>query len=277
MEIESIFSTEGISQQVGRILDSSLFRNSPVLSRFLEFIIGETLHKRQGQIKEYAIAIHVLYRSRDFNPNGDAIVRIHAGRLRRALNDYYLTQGIYDPIIIQIPKGCYVPEFIESGTTKPTGNKIPVLPEQGRKPLVAIFPFSVAAQRKDIDELLLLLEGQLSEKLLRCHDIAVVGYYSTEMNAKIKENVLEAGKSTGADFIITGSLSYIGQHIRILINLLATATGEILLCKSFERNILPKNFFEMQADIAQNYIGFAEGCYRIIFKEKQKHAVSNFR
>src|SRR5690349_8629399 len=111
MEVTTIFSPEEIDQQKKRILEFPMFRNSPVLSRFLEFIICETIQNRELQIKEYSIAINVLRRPRHFNPSGDSIVRIHAGRLRRALNDYYLTMGLYDPIVIQIPKGGYVPEF----------------------------------------------------------------------------------------------------------------------------------------------------------------------
>ena len=272
MKVSAAFSIEEINLQVRRILTYTLFRNSPVLSRFLEFIVSETVHKNELHIKEYAIAIHVLYRSRDFNPNGDSIVRIHAGRLRRALTDYYLTEGMYDPIIIRIPKGCYVPEFMDSGTANPMGDRLNVLPEQDHKPLVAIFPLRVVTPAEHLDELVGLLEGQLSEQLLRFHDVAVIGYYSTEMKAKIKENILEAGKSTGADYVITGSITYMGQHIRVLINLLVTATGEVLLCKSFDRNILAPDLCDIQDDIVQNFIGFADGCHRFIFPERQKHA-----
>src|SRR5688572_27605659 len=161
METKTEFSIEAIAQQTKRILSFSIFVNSPVLSRFLEFIIYETIHKKETQIKEYAIAIHVLHRSRDFNPNGNSIVRIHAGRLRRALNDYYLTQGIYDPIIIHIPKGCYVPEFSESGTAKPIDEVLPVMLEPVYKPLVAIFPFRVGTQREGNNELVLMLKELL--------------------------------------------------------------------------------------------------------------------
>jgi hypothetical protein len=41
----------------------------------------------------------------------DAIVRIHAGRLRRALKEYYYDAGKNDPIVIEIPKGSYIPVF----------------------------------------------------------------------------------------------------------------------------------------------------------------------
>ena len=92
MEVKTMFSPEAINQQTKRILSFPLFRNSPVLSRFLEFIISETIHQKEVQIKEYSIAINVLHRTHAFNPNGDSIVRIHAGRLRRALNDFFETR-----------------------------------------------------------------------------------------------------------------------------------------------------------------------------------------
>ena len=272
MEINTSFSIDEIQRQSARILKFSPFKSSPILRRFLEFIIAETFQNRELQIKEYSIAIHVLDRSRDFNPKGDSIVRIHAGRLRRALTEYYLTQGMYDPIIIQIPKGCYVPEFIASGTEKPIYQQISLLPQEGHKSLVAVFPLRTSAHKEDIDELHTLLEELLGEELLKYHDIGVIGYYSMDMKAKIKQNVLEAGKMAGADYIITGSLICTGQHLRVLINLLVTATGEVLLCKSFDRNILAPDLCDIQDDIVQNFIGFADGCHRFIFPERQKHA-----
>jgi TolB-like protein len=273
MEVKTTFSIEAITQQTKRILSFSLFLNSPVLSRFLEFIIYETIHKKEIQIKEYAIAINVLHRSRDFNPNGNSIVRIHAGRLRRALNDYYLTQGIYDPVIIQIPKGCYVPEFSESGTAKPMDEILPVLMEQVNKPLVAIFPFRVSTPREGNSGFVSLLKEQLSEELLSFHDVSVIGYYSLEMKSKIRENMLEAGKMAGADFIITGSLTYIGQRIRVLISLLVTDSGELLLCKSFEKLVAGNNTFETNDDIARHFAGFASDCNASIFHEWHKHVI----
>jgi len=272
MEIVSVFSKEEINEQVRRILNYPLFKNSPVLSRFLEFIITETVHKRELHIKEYSIAINVLDRSRAFNPSVDSIVRIHAGRLRRALTDYYLTDGIYDSLIIQIPKGCYVPAFIASGTEKLTCDQVTVLPQRNHKPLIAIFPLKVTTHKEELTELQTLLEGYISEELLKFHDIAVVAYYSLDMVAKIKENVLEAGKSAGADYIITGTVMCIGQHIRILINLLLTGTGEVLLCKSFDGNVLPPALFEIHDGIIQGFIDFADECYRFILQERQTPA-----
>jgi len=276
MEVSTIFPIEDINEQTRRILDFPMFKSSPVLSRFLEFIIFETVHKREIQIKEYSIAIHVLNRSRDFNPTGDSIVRIHAGRLRRALNDYYLTVGIYDPIIITIPKGCYVPEFSESESGKPLARILPVSQEISNKPYVAIFPFRSVTEKEGIPEFLMGVQEQLSEQLLSFHDISVIGYFSDELNAKIKSNVLEAGKLAGADYIITGSLTYIGDHIRVAINLLVTATGVVLLCKSFGKTTLAGNLFELSKDIVDCFNGFSDDCYNIISGRRAKvHTLLN--
>src|SRR5690606_34173333 len=71
----------------------------------------ETLEGRSQELKEYTIGINVLKRDVDFNPQIDSIVRIHAGRLRRALKEYYYEEGREDALVISIPKGGYVPSF----------------------------------------------------------------------------------------------------------------------------------------------------------------------
>jgi len=103
------YSTEDVRAQVARIMISGEFNRSPRLRRFLQFIIDESLSGREGQIKAYTIGLAVCDRDEQFDPSIDPIVRIEAGRLRRALEHYYLTQGANDPIAIDVPKGAYRP------------------------------------------------------------------------------------------------------------------------------------------------------------------------
>src|SRR4051794_38608162 len=104
-------SPELIRKQLRLVLDSDEIRNSQILAKFLEFVVLEKLAEHEEEIKEYTIGVKALGRSSDFNPQLDAIVRIHAGRLRRILLHYYLTNGKNDPVIITIPKGTYIPNF----------------------------------------------------------------------------------------------------------------------------------------------------------------------
>ena len=71
----------------------------------------ETLAGRAGRIKAYSVAISVLDRDDTFDPQTDPMVRIEAVQLRRRLERYYLTEGVNDPVIIDLPKGDYVPVF----------------------------------------------------------------------------------------------------------------------------------------------------------------------
>jgi len=108
------FSKDEIRQQLKKIFSDPIFSVSDILKRFLSFISEETLDGRSNQIKEYTIGLKVLNKTFGFNPKEDAIVRIHAGRLRRALANYYRTVGASDPIYISMPKGSYVPYFNEN-------------------------------------------------------------------------------------------------------------------------------------------------------------------
>nr|WP_156134842.1 hypothetical protein [Methylobacterium sp. ZNC0032] len=94
-----------------RVLVSDAFRAAPQLSAFLSFVVERTVEGRAAELKGYTIAVEGLGRSADFNPQLDPIVRVEAGRLRRALAQYYAGDGRGDPVQISMPVGGYVPVF----------------------------------------------------------------------------------------------------------------------------------------------------------------------
>lgn len=96
---------------LGRVLASETFRAAPQLSAFLSFIVERTLEGRRSELKGYTIAVEALGRPAEFDPQSDPIVRVEAGRLRRALTQYYIDEGRDDPLRISIPVGGYVPAF----------------------------------------------------------------------------------------------------------------------------------------------------------------------
>lgn len=94
-----------------RVLVSDAFRAAPQLSAFLSFVVERTVEGRAAELKGYTIAVEGLGRPADFNPQLDPIVRVEAGRLRRALAQYYAGEGRDDPVQISMPVGGYVPVF----------------------------------------------------------------------------------------------------------------------------------------------------------------------
>jgi adenylate cyclase len=102
---------EQIEEALNSILGSADFVASDRKTKFLRYIVEETLSGRAARLKGYDIALAVFERSPSFDAQADPLVRVEAGRLRLALERYYLKGGHGDPVRISIPKGGYVPVF----------------------------------------------------------------------------------------------------------------------------------------------------------------------
>jgi tetratricopeptide (TPR) repeat protein len=94
-----------------RIIASDVLSRSPQLGAFLRFIVDAVLNGKGDRIKAYTIGVEVLRRDSKFDPQLDPIVRVEATRLRRAIERYYTGSGSDDPIIVDLPRGTYVPTF----------------------------------------------------------------------------------------------------------------------------------------------------------------------
>lgn len=87
-------------------------RRSQRLKRFLEYIVEQRLEGHEGEISETQIAFQVFARRPDYDPSSDNVVRVQARLLRQKLAEYFAGPGAHEPLIIEIPKGGYVPNFI---------------------------------------------------------------------------------------------------------------------------------------------------------------------
>jgi tetratricopeptide (TPR) repeat protein len=104
-----------IRAALDRVLASDAFRGAPQLSAFLSFIVIRAIAGRSAELKGYTIAVEALGRPPEFDPQADPIVRVEAGRLRKALSHYYAAEGARDALRIAMPIGGYVPVFERAG------------------------------------------------------------------------------------------------------------------------------------------------------------------
>ena len=104
-------SPDAVRSALEEMLSSPDFNGSDRVRRFLRYVVEEKLEGRQHRIKAYTIATSVFGRDESFDPQLDSIVRIEAGRVRQALERYYLLEGRGAQLQIRIPKGGYVPSF----------------------------------------------------------------------------------------------------------------------------------------------------------------------
>ena len=105
-------SPEAVRTQLDKILRSGPFAPSERMTRFLRFIVEETLAHRADQLSEYAIGVEAYDRGESFEPSADSIVRVDARRLRGKLREHYDTVGSNDALLIEVPKGTYSPVFV---------------------------------------------------------------------------------------------------------------------------------------------------------------------
>jgi hypothetical protein len=96
-----------VRQQVEKILHSGGFSGSELLRNLLSFLTEHSIDKPGEAIKEYELAVAVLGKREGFDPRLDSAVRVHAARLRSKLAAYYMSEGIEDPVLIEVPKGSY--------------------------------------------------------------------------------------------------------------------------------------------------------------------------
>ncbi len=108
-----VSDASAVRAQLNRILASAVFVKSPRMRQFLKFVVERTLSGTADQIKEYVVALEVFEKGPQFDPQTDSSVRTEAGKLRTRLGRYYDAEGHNDPVVISIPKGSYVPVFID--------------------------------------------------------------------------------------------------------------------------------------------------------------------
>jgi TolB-like protein len=100
---------EAVREELDRVLAHPGFSRNERMSRFLRFIVERHLEGRDQELKESVIATEVFGRKPDYDPKQDSIVRSEAARLRSRSVAYYACEGGVDPIIIELPKGGYIP------------------------------------------------------------------------------------------------------------------------------------------------------------------------
>jgi TolB-like protein/Flp pilus assembly protein TadD len=106
-----------VQESLRRVVASAVFANSPRMSRFLRFVVEETVAGRAGDLKEYVLGGNVFDKPPSFDPAVDPTVRVEASKLRAKLARYYETEGRSDPLIIEIPKGHYAAKFVTRATS----------------------------------------------------------------------------------------------------------------------------------------------------------------
>jgi TolB-like protein len=264
-EPDMLFSVAAVEDELERIFRDPHFTESAILRKFLSFIVQETIHGRSNCLKEYTIAINVLEKPLSFNPQENGIVRIHAGRLRRALYQYYNEMGSEDPVVITIPKGKYVPFF--ANRSNPAEVAIiereldgdPFSAEEQDNIILAILPFTCPTKAGPARAFAEGLCLQLNSSLVHLDQISVIAYQVVKNLAQTHSDLRELGLSIGFNYLITGGVQFLKDKARINIQLIECSSYKQTWSETFERKLTKSNLFDIEDEICGQVVNYIEG------------------
>lgn len=120
-EMESDENREVIVRELELILGSRFFRRSERSRQFLQYCVQHKLEGHPEMLKERTIGTELFQRQPDYATGDDPVVRVQAGEVRRRLEQYYQTTQNGSAVRIELPLGCYSPEFqwLSTTTTEP--------------------------------------------------------------------------------------------------------------------------------------------------------------
>ena len=100
-----------VLSELYNVLESDTFSKTERLRLFLKFIVQHALSTPEQPLKELTIGIELYAAHQEFDPRISAVVRVDATRLRAKLREYYASEGAADELIIEVPRGSYLPVF----------------------------------------------------------------------------------------------------------------------------------------------------------------------
>jgi adenylate cyclase len=233
--------------QLERILSSRHFHVSEQRRAFLKFVVDQTLAGNEGEIKGYTVATQVFGRDTDFDQKNDPVVSVHAGKLRRALERYYLTAGRNDSIRINIPKGTYVPTF-----TKQSGYEEYAVSESifsnenrymGSWPTLSILPFENLTDDLEQDYLAVGLRTELAHELARYQEIRVLMVKPLRQAERPSVDI--------ARFVLGGSVRKDQSTIKVTVYLKDTLNDTQIWSDAYQSDFAATKLIAFQEEIAQ--------------------------
>jgi TolB-like protein len=258
--LEAKLTKDAINQQLKRIFLDPLFMNSDILRKFLLFIVDQTLTGHADWLKEYTIGVNVLCKPANFKPQDNGIVRIHAGRLRRALHHYYNTMGASDQIKIFIPKGRYIPVFIDNNS-QITNNELSKADKLSadtsseillkKQEAIAVIPFQHFHNDSLENSLIDGLGLQLSTALMQFEKYSVVAYCTIRDLWKRTNDISKVGLLADAKYVITGSIQTLENLARAHVQIIDLYNNRQLLSCMYEAEFSSQNIFKLQDEIVQ--------------------------
>ncbi len=244
-------TSDTVRAELERILASPAFDASPRNRQFLRHVVEETLAGRADRIKAYAIATTVFGRRTDFDPQLDSIVRIEAGRLRRALERFYLMAEPGDGVRICIRRGSYVPSFeADADQPAPTARQ----PAGGCGPAILVRSFDEEGDPSAFPHFASGIARQIIVGLTRYTEYRIFS--------------AEAAQPPDPDYLLAGGVCFSADGFRVDVLLTEARTGRCVWGESFMRRIDPAGIARIRDELASAVVRHLAQPYGALYMHK---------
>ena len=248
-------------EQLERIREDKLFRDTTRMKRFLSYVVHEALEGNSELLKGYTIGLEVFDKPDSFDPQADTIVRVQAGQLRRRLDQYYGSTGLKDPVRIVIPKGQYAPIFemrrkaseiadagdVDKGSLD--ANAI-VATQSASRPGIAVFTFNDISGSDRSDFFAEGLTAEIINALVQFRYLRIVARMPTIQHSGGNVDLKEFAKEYDVQFVLNGTVRKLADVFRVSVDLISTETGEHIFTRIFDKKYTADNIFDIQEEIA---------------------------
>jgi hypothetical protein len=120
-----------------RAAASPQFQKSKRLRDLLLYLGERGLQDPNCTLHEQEIGVDVLGRPPDYDTSHDTLVRVLVSQLRKKLHEHFAEEGRDEPVIIEIPKGSYIPVFRPRTEEFPGMETVRPAPAFAARPLLA--------------------------------------------------------------------------------------------------------------------------------------------
>jgi TolB-like protein/Flp pilus assembly protein TadD len=263
-----------LRDELERVLASACFARRERLSKLLRFLVERQMEGREQELKESLIGVEVFGRRPDYDPKLDSTVRTEAVRLRARLSKYYSTEGSQDPLVIELPKGGYVPRFRQPGAIGGGQRASPKRLQLARvlaglvvavtatglwsvlhttAPIpIAVLPLVNQSQDPGNDYFADGLTDELISELSIIDGLAVRSRTSSFALKGKPRNIREAGNLLGTDYLVEGSAARSGPRVVITAQLVRVRDDVTLWSRKFDRDVT--DVFAVQEEISRGIV-----------------------
>jgi TolB-like protein/Flp pilus assembly protein TadD len=268
---------EMVETHLERVLASPGFARNERLSRFLRFIAQEELNGRGSELKESLIGVEVFGRKPGFDPKQDSTVRSEAAKLRARLAEYYDAEGKDDTLIIELPKGGYIPRFrrIEPKTPERDGRQakrfqvrhmvlavglalvlaavVFWLWKRANGPIsIAVLPLTNLSTDPADEYFADGVTDEIIRNLSILDGLAVRSQTSSFAFKGKPHNIHEVGRQLDVDYILEGSALRAGQQLRINAQLIRVRDDFPLWSGRYDRPLT--DVFVIEDELSRNIV-----------------------